>query len=64
MRDTRQASLDLSALQASVLAAVDKAATELEATQKGRGVICLCGSLHLVAEALGTLELQSNFAAG
>ena len=42
-----------------MLAAVDKAASELQATQQGDGVICVCGSLHVVAEALSVLDLHT-----
>ena len=45
-------------MQASILATVDKAVNELQATQQGKGVICICGSLHVVAEALATVDLQ------
>ena len=45
-------------LQVSMLAAVDQAITQLQATQQGPGVLCICGSLHVVAEALSVLDLQ------
>ena len=58
--------------QASMRAAVDKAASELQAVLQqqaasesqtalpGQGVICICGSLHVVAEALAVLDLQES----
>lgn len=45
-------------MQASILAAVDSAVSELEAKQQGPGVICICGSLHAVGEALHVLKLE------
>ena len=46
--------------QASVATAVEAARRELTAsTLGGAGVVCVCGSLHAVAEALQTLALEN-----
>ena len=45
-------------IQASIMAAVDQALIELQAAGSTPGVICICGSLHIVADALNTLDLH------
>jgi hypothetical protein len=46
-------------MQASVATAVEAARRELTASPKaGAGVVCVCGSLHAVAEALQSVPLQ------
>ena len=46
-------------VQASMPSAVEAARRELQAVD-GRGIICVTGSLHAVAEALSTIDLQAQ----
>ncbi|KAK9810666.1 hypothetical protein WJX73_008574 [Symbiochloris irregularis] len=60
MDDRRRGQRCRTTIQASMMAAVDKARTELAAVKPGAGVVCICGSLHTVAEAFNVLPLQAQ----
>lgn len=46
-------------VQASMSSAIEAARRELQAVE-GRGIICVTGSLHAVAEALSSVDLQAQ----